>query len=257
MTDIFGVAAVQSADKVGEIIDIQNIDCSNLAYINDEHHDDLFSMVGGITSYAKILSEKDVKTPQQKKCWNEVRKPFLFVTGRLDDGPDSEHPNAKAAGSLLKFCAQNPDVALKVGFSIEGGIVERDVSNKKILRKTNACGISLTVKPCHPDVRVFLVNDLLKSEPMSDMPECYKEALKKSGYTPSFKDVSKKQIIEKIETLKKSLEKFKDGVTSIKCNHCGGLERFFKSSADWPNTCGGCGRGFRMTDIYNALSKEK
>lgn len=253
--EIYGCAAIDSPDRVGEKISIENMDISSLRYLNDDHSADLFSMIGGITQAKKILKADDAKTPQEKKCWQVAKAPFLFVKGTLAD--QQGHPNAEAASALLKFCAQNPNLPLQVGFSIEGGIIERDPSDSKILSKTKAEGVSLTIKPCHPNAKVFLVNDLMKSEPLAAMPEKYTEALKKSGFTPSFKENTPMGVMHKIEQLKKSVKEFTDGITSLKCQKCGKLERFFKSSSDWPNNCTGCSSSFRMTDIYKALKGDK
>jgi ribosomal protein L37E len=249
---IYGVAAVQSPDRVGETIIIKDINTDALRYINDEHSGDMFSMLGAITAHKKILSRNDCVSPRHIKCWDKVQKPFLYVEGELAD--EHDHPNAQAAAALLKFTHQHPELPLKVGFSIEGGILQRGEGKQhSTLEKTQGEGVSLTVKPCHPDVQLFLQNDLMKSLVPIDMPPKYIEALKKSGYTPSFKETKYTQLLPKLEKLKKSMEQFVDGITHISCKKCGQSTRLFKSSHEWPNACHKCGNGYKMKDIYKAL----
>jgi hypothetical protein len=248
---IYGIAAVESPDRVGETIVIRDINTDSLRYLNDEHSGDMFSMLGAITKHKKILSRQDCEDARQAKCWEQVKRPLLYVEGELAD--EHDHPNAQAAAALLKFIHQNPSLPLKVGFSIEGGILQRGGHNNSRLEKTQAEGISLTVKPCHPDVRLFLQNDLMKSLTPVDLPAKYLEALKKSGYTPSFKESKYLELLPKVEKLKKSVAAFVDGITHITCKKCGQSTRLFKSSTDWPNACHKCNNGYKMKDIYKAL----
>ena len=254
-TKVYGIAAVESPDRVGETILIKNIDTSRLRYINDEHDDTFFSILGGITAHKKILSANDAVSPRERKCWDKVKKPFLYIEGNLAD--DTDHPNAQAAAGLLKYCNQHPEMPLKVGFSIEGGIIQRSGENKKILEHTVGDGVSLTIKPCHPDVEVFLEKDLMKSHCPVAMPEKYANIVKEAGdFTPSFKETYYANLLEKVEIMKKSLSNYVDSMTSLQCKHCGETQRFFKSSNDWPNICQKCGAGFKMKQLFKALERK-
>lgn len=251
----YGIGAAQVPDKAGEVIMIENIDTSNLAYINDEHSGDMWGFVGGITGHKKIFSEKDCETDNQRRCWKDVQKPFLYVEGQLAD--DQDHPNAQAAAALLKFTNAHRDLPLKVGLSVEGAILERSGHQEKVLQKTRATGVSLTVKPCNPYCKLYLKNDLVKSDFSILLPGKYEEVLKKSeGLTPSFKDTTEAKIYDKLQDLKKSLERWLGDVTIMKCYKCGDSQRMFKSSKDWPNVCNSCGHRFTMKQIYKALTKE-
>lgn len=252
---IYGIAAVESPDRVGEKIIIKDMDTSRLRYINDEHGDDMFSMIGAITGHKKVLSQRDCETPRQLECWNQVKAPFLYVEGSLAD--DHDHPNAEAAAALMKFCNQHKELPLKVGFSIEGHVIQRSGENNKELVKTAAEGVSLTIKPCHPNAQAFLDKDLIKSHVQIPMPQKYVEALKKSGFSPSFKETDRNDdLLPKLQELKKSLQAFHDGITSIQCKRCGQSTRMFKSSKEWPNACEKCGTGYKMKQIFKALTKE-
>ena len=145
---------------------------------------------------------------------------------------------------------------LKVGFSIEGHVIQRSGNDNKYLEKTAAEGVSLTIKPCHPYAQAFLDKDLMKSHVQIPMPPKYIDALKKSGFSPSFKETSREDLLPKLQELKKSLQAFHDGITSVQCKKCGHSVRMFKSSRDWPNACEKCGNGYKMKQIFKALTKE-
>jgi rubrerythrin len=266
---IYGIAAAQNPDNAGETLNIQNLDTSKLRYINDEHGDKMFDFIGGIRTHKKIFSEKDCENPYQLKCWQSAKVPFLYIEGELAD--DEGHPNAQSAASLLKFTTQRNDVPFKLGFSIEGGIIEklrpdgspeqRDEEGQLIgeagvnISKAVATGTTLTVKPCNPKCQVWLVNDLRKSDIQSVPPKAYYEALKKSRAATSFRENPEVKLMLKMEELKKSLNSYVKGFTSIKCHHCGNGTRFFKSTNDLPNHCPSCNNRFRMSDIWNAITK--
>lgn len=252
-TKVYGIAAAQNPDNSGETIIVDNIDTSRLRYINDEHGEDAWSMIGSIDYHAKIHSLEECKDDRQRRCWQVAQAPFLYVTGEIAD--DSGHPNAEAAAALIKFTASRPDIPLKIGFSIEGGILKRGGTDNKVLEQTIGTGASFTVKPCNPRAALFLENDLRKSELILTPPPIYYEALKKSASTSSFRErpVVLAQIA--IELLEKSLDDYMGGFTSMKCHHCGDGVRFFKSSKSVPNGCSKCGESFRLSDIWKALNK--
>jgi len=256
---VYGAAAVEAPDREGEVIKIAGIDDSRLRYLNDEHGDRFSDMIGAVTYHRKILKAEDAVTDKQRRVWNAVQAPFLYVEGELAD--NEQHPNAQAAASLLKFVASRPDLPLKVGFSVEGGIMNRiDKLGKasedgKILDKTVATGVSLTVKPCNPKAVLFVERDLNKSMvPPKTPPVKYIKAAQQPGWTPSFKEVQADALLRKLNELKKSLEDYWGQVTSLRCHECGKSTRFFKSG-DVPNVCPNCSGRFRMSDLYKALSK--
>jgi len=252
-TRIYGIGAAENPDNSGETILIDNIDTSKLRYWNDEHGEDAWSMIGSIDYHKKIHNLQECEDDRQRRCWNVAKVPFLYVAGELAD--DTGHPNAEAAAALIKFTAGRPDIPLHIGGSVEGGILQRSGADNKTLSNTIATGISFTIKPCNPRCSLFLENDLMKSEVSSTPPQAYYEALKKSAATSSF--IERPQLIlwMQVETLKKSLDDYLGGFTSMKCHGCGEPHRFFKSSKDIPNGCGKCGRSFRLSDVWKALNK--
>lgn len=256
---VFGLGAVQSVDKQGELIEIANIDTSNLRMITDEHNSDqkgAWCIVGAITDHKKILSEKDCETPRQKKCWDLVKVPYLYVEGELAEG----HPNAEAAAALIKYTAANPDIPLKIGMSIEGLILERggaeNTPQHKIIKKSSADAVAITAKPCNPKAQMFPMNDLMKSSIEPPPQEYLKKFIDSSDAKESFKHKPDIRLQQKLEELKKSLEDVLNGGTcSVKCWNCGDTERLFKASREWSNRCKKCGDARSMNDIWKALNQ--
>ena len=149
----------------------------------------------------------------------------------------------------------DPEVPLKIGLSVEGGTLERSGHDEKTLSKTVACGFACTIKPCHPRCRVFIKNDLAKSDKNMAPPARYFEALKKSQSTSSIIEHKDLILLHRLYSLKKSLSDYMGGFTEIKCYNCGNSQRMFKSSKDLPNGCASCGNYFSMSDIWKAINK--
>ena len=259
---VYGVLAAQSPDKSDEVINIKNVDTSNLRYVNDEHSDRQFDMIGAVTKHKKIFSEQECEDVRQQKCWNIARVPFIYVEGELAD--ETGHPNAQAAAALIKFTASRPDIPLKLGWSVEGGIVERldragkpteDKEQGKYLNKTIATGATITVKPCNSKAVLFPMVDLKKSIAVLEFPVEYYEKLEKSMSEHSFVDIYWSKLANTAEELHKSLEDYWGGFTAIKCHFCGEPHRFFKSTKDMPNGCPKCGEPFRLKQIWESLNK--
>lgn len=262
-TKIFGVLAAENVDNAGEVLKIDGVDISKLNAIIDEHppedqDPDFFRTIGAITYKKKIFSEKDCETPRQKMCWERTKVPLIYMEGELADSTD--HPNAKSAASLIKFCSR-PDISLKIGISIDGGIFSRvnesgqEDENGKILQRSLALRAALTPKPCNPKCFLGLMNDLQKSDVAAAPPKAYWEALKKSQSTSSFIQRPDFQMYLKLDKLKKSLTDYFSAFTSMQCKKCGNALRFFKSTNDMPNGCNKCGHHFSLTDIWSALNK--
>ena len=270
---IYGAIAAENPDNAGETILIDGIDISRLTLMKDEHpeQDTFFSSLGSINNAKKIYSEVDCEDYKQLRCWKYTQVPFLYGEGELAD--DTEHPNAKSAAAMLKFSqGENP---LDIGWSIDGGISERrddagnvveteyDEAGKvikqgNILAGTVALAASLTVKRCNPKCKVWIEGDLQKSMANIPEPANYRELLKKSMSTTSFTESfgsSDAKVLIKLNRLKKSLDDYLGGFTSMRCNSCGKPVRFFKSTSSMPHKCSDCEGVFSMKDIWSAINK--
>ena len=263
---IYGIAAAQVPDSVGETIDVAGIDTSKFSQIIDEHHSEglsSFHLVGGITSHKKIFSAKDCTDAKQLRCWNTVQAPLLYCEAELADGED--HPNAKAAAALLRFTKARPEIELDIGFSIDGAIYQRqtksganteDPNEGKILSRTAGVAAALTPKPCNTVCKVFLENDLTKSDvDRMPIPERLPELLAKSQSSRSFTQHNPELTIAllKLQQLRKSIDDLYKGTTSLKCKYCGNGVRLFKAGK-YPNHCAGCQKPFSLSDIWKAMN---
>jgi ribosomal protein S27E len=256
---IYGIAATEAFDNAKEKVLLDGLDISHLRGLKDEHpeQENFFHLVGAVTYAKKIKSEKDCENEYQKRCWNYVKAPFLYAEGMLAD--DENHPNAQSAAAMIKF-TQRPDIPLKMGFSLDGGILERRTEDGrpsedgKILARTVATNLSLTVKPCNPQCRVWMFNDLTKSDLAMKPPARYWQELQKAQKKTSITEDANFVLYLKLEQLKKSLKDYFGAFTSIKCFRCGNGMKFFKSG-DVPNGCSKCGSYFSLSDIWRALNK--
>lgn len=262
-TRIYGIGAAQAPDNAGETIILDGIVDVKLNGIRDEHSEnDFLHRIGAITFHKKIRTERDCENDKQLRCWRFAKVPFLYAEGELAD--DTGHVDAVATAQMLKF-TQRPDIPLEIGFSVDGGIIERrdssgmvteDREQGKTLTRTLALDLALTVNPCNPKCKVFLENDLTKSD-LSTIkePTRYKELLQKSQQTSSITDVTEYLLVSELEKLKKSLDSYFTAFTDLSCPKCKKGVRFFKSTSDVPHRCSNCNSNFSMLNIWNALNK--
>lgn len=257
-TQIYGIGAAQAPDNAGETILIDGMDLTKCRILSDEHADEegnlpMFRIIGGITLTKAIHSENECADDYQRRCWRSAGVPFIYMEGEMAD--DTDHPDAKSAAALVKFCAGKPDIPLKIGLSVEGGTLERGGEDKKILMKTVGTGFALTVKPCQPKCVLFLKNDLAKSDKTTVPPARYYEALKKSQSKTSLIENKQLMLLFHMDRLNKSLNDYMGAFTSLKCHNCGKAVRLFKSTSNMPNGCASCGNAFSMSEIWRALNK--
>jgi len=251
MFDIYGILATETPDRVGEVLSIDGADISDLRFINDEHKSDrCFDILGQVKKAKKIYKSQDCEDQFEIKCWNRVKKPFIYIYGSL---ATPEHPNASAAEGLIKYSAQNP--GFPVGFSVEGATVER---KDKLLSKTKVIAASLTVKPCNTECIVFPAIDLTKSFEIKKLPEHYKDSIagRKHFYNlPSQEQrlLAKSELLSDLKDLLKSGEPI-DQATVVKCWNCGEAKLFMKSRL--PNRCTACSERFSMLDLYRARTAD-
>jgi ribosomal protein S27E len=262
-TCFYGATAAQNPDNSGETLMIDGF-VDQLRAVKDEHDDSSsWRLVGAIKKSKKIYSLKECEDDKQRRVWNYAQVPLVYVEGELAD--DTDHPNAKAAAELLKF-ANRPDIPLDIGLSVDGGIIERldtngqpteDKATGKTLSKTLGLAAALTVKPCNPKCKLFLENDLTKSDLAAEPSVRCIAALRKSRAKTSFIESFGPGItlLVKLDSLKKSLSDYFGAFTDIKCHKCGHPMRFFKASQELPNGCVECGSQFSLSDIWGALNK--
>lgn len=151
-TIIDGIAASEHLDSSGETLNIEGMDISSLggpdSILNWEHgsKDRPSQVVGKVTFARKIMKKSDAKNKREKYFWNKAKKPFVYIKAELFDGIG--HSGAQDVAAMLKY--KNRDKGehsrLVVGFSIEGGKIEK---KGMTVTKSIARDVAITVKPCN------------------------------------------------------------------------------------------------------------
>jgi hypothetical protein len=151
-TIIDGIAASEHLDSSGESLSIEGMDISSLggpdSILNWEHgsKDRPSQVVGKVTFAKKLLKAADAKTKREKYFWNKVKKPMVYIKAELFDGIG--HSGAQDVAAMLKYKNKDKgeDSRLVVGFSIEGGKMEK---KGMVVTKSIARDVAITVKPCN------------------------------------------------------------------------------------------------------------
>jgi hypothetical protein len=151
-TVIDGIAASEHLDSSGESLSIEGMDISSLggpdSILNWEHgsKDKPSQVVGKVTFARKIFKKEDAKNKRESYFWNKVKKPFVYIKAELFDGLG--HSGAQDVAALLKYKNKDKgeDSRLVVGFSIEGGKMDK---KGMIVTKSIARDVAITVKPCN------------------------------------------------------------------------------------------------------------
>lgn len=151
-TIIDGIAASEHIDSSGESLSIEGMDISSLggpdSILNWEHgsKDRPGQVVGKVTFARKIMKKEDAKSERELYFWNKARKPFVYIKAELFDGLG--HSGAEDVSAMLKYKNKDKgeDSRLVVGFSIEGGKIEK---KGMLVTKSIARDVAITVKPCN------------------------------------------------------------------------------------------------------------
>jgi hypothetical protein len=148
---ISGLAATSSWDSSGELLDVEGADISSFydqkGYLNYEHKNGTGNDIVGKILYAKkLLKRSDCEDDDQRKFWNSVELPSIYIIGVLFDA-DEEHPHegARAVAAIINYCIKNKEPMI-LSLSIEGSTLERQGN---ILKRTMCRGAAITIKPAN------------------------------------------------------------------------------------------------------------
>lgn len=166
-TIIDGIAASEHLDSSGESLSIEGMDISSLggpdSILNWEHgsKERPAQVVGKVTFAKKIMKESDAANKREKYFWNKCKKPFVYIKAELFDGIG--HSGAQDVAAMLKY--KNKDKGdesrLVVGFSIEGGKIEK---KGMVVTKSVARDVAITVKPCNKVCDAEVIKDEVKED---------------------------------------------------------------------------------------------
>lgn len=167
---VAGVFSAQTPDTSGEVLDVKGADIEELksgkALVNTEHinpedlkdkdnkgFEGFQSIVGRVMNAKKIFSEKDCSNKQELQAFKKLKVPLIW--GQVEIFDDADHPNAKAAASIIRNFEQ-AGVEQQLGFSVEGSTVKREGN---LLKETAIRRLALTHKPCNRAAKVEFVQD--------------------------------------------------------------------------------------------------
>jgi len=158
-----GCAASSAIDSSGEILDIEGADISDLeegrGVLNYEHVNDkdkgasFNSIIGRIIFAKKLFKLGDCSTDDERKFWNQVKLPMIYIQVELFD--EEGHPGAVAAAAMLRHYAAR-GLPMLQRYSIEGSTLEQDGQKikKSIIRR-----VALTTKPCNRSCHSGILED--------------------------------------------------------------------------------------------------
>jgi hypothetical protein len=154
---IDGICATNAIDSSGEILDIEGHDISDLesgkGVLNFEHQNGPEDIVGAIIYAKKLLKLDDCVTERQKKYWNMVKKPCIYIIAELFDEEDS--PPAAAVAAMIRYYAKKKEKML-VSYSIEGLTLERDGN---VLKRSVGRRVALTLRACNKECVAGLLEE--------------------------------------------------------------------------------------------------
>lgn len=156
---IEGVAATEAPDSVGESLNIDGADTSELnnGFINADHDRKFSSLLGRVIDSKKIYSKDDCSTPFQQKEWERLKRPYLWIKGEIWDDP--AHKEAAAVAAIYRhYTSQGLPAPIRL--SVEGKTLER--SGRRLMR-TKIKGVAATVVPCNKETSTEVVQ-FLKSQ---------------------------------------------------------------------------------------------
>ena len=163
---VSGAGATQILDSSGESILLEGLDTSALtdghAICNYEHRSaespgaSALDAVGSIRFAKKIFTEKDCKTDDEKKFWDLIENPFLYLQVELFN--DEHHAGAEALAAAIRYYNRR-NLPISLRFSIEGSTLARDPHDKNVITKCIARCVALTWKPANRSSYTGVLSD--------------------------------------------------------------------------------------------------
>ncbi len=173
-----GLAGDGGFDGEGESLDYNSFNLDRMYYVNWEHGKDPDDVVG-------IIAEKELK-----------KGGMLYI--KTDLFEDSE--KSKSIWNLAKSLAKKGH---RLGYSVEGKVVERDPLNPKKIKKAELYGVAICKVPVNPTTYA----DIVKSF-SSDVKEAEKK--KKGKEDKEEEDIEKWTLATWLLQCRKALRKAKE-----------------------------------------------
>jgi hypothetical protein len=163
---IGGIAATEDKDLQGEIVKLDGLDISELkngrGVFNDDHRKG-FENIVGVIDHAKVDDKG------------------LYVEGELLD-----NEKGRNIYKIMSFCQKN-DKAPRVQMSIEGKILKRAGSDRKVVAKAKVDKIALTLDPINKNTYADLVKSLFVEDGVGEQDSQYENKKSECGqeFSPS------------------------------------------------------------------------
>lgn len=205
-----GLASAELKDQSGEQVKLEGMDITDLkngmGVLNYDHKAEPEDIIGKILDAKKILSSDDCENDNQRKFWDQVKSPYLWIKGEIfTEGNESEFRKAKNVASLMKRFSQYG--VSPVRLSIEGKTVKRDGENDKVLAETSVSRVAVTIRPCLKETRTEILSD---NGVQKSMTELGLNELTKSEFIPDSTPINieysrMEMALDAISRLEKSL----------------------------------------------------
>lgn len=160
--EVSGIASSEHVDNSGEIILQDGLDwsyCLKSGALNYDHRNEPSHILGAPKSITRTMHNGKKAT---------ALKGVLYAKKGMVKDLVENYNAMKSAGGIRK-----------IGFSIEGQVLERDKKNPNIITRARVLNVSLTHNPCNSEATVELVKNILNSIDGDTMTE---EVLEKNEY---------------------------------------------------------------------------
>ena len=147
-TKIGGIISTETVDQQGDVILQDGMDFSyflDKGYFNYEHKGGVEYIVGAPTKVERVNIDGMQATRVEGYLMNE--KPL--------------------AKNIIETCVamQKAQLDRKIGFSVEGQVLQRDPANSKLITKAKILNVAITSAPVNPDAKLeFLARSLMNAK---------------------------------------------------------------------------------------------
>jgi hypothetical protein len=167
-----GLASAELKDQTNEVMSLEGMDITDLengtGYLNWDHSNAPQDIIGKVISAKKIFNDKDCETPNQKKFWDQVKEPFLWIKGEIfTEGGPNEFEKAKQVAALMKRFSQYGLSPIRL--SVEGKVLQRDGKDDKVLARTSVSRVAVTARPCLKETRTEIVGESSVQKAIHDL----------------------------------------------------------------------------------------
>jgi len=161
-----GVATSEAIDSSGELLELKGLDISDFtegrAVLNTEHRGDdapgysYLDIIGRIIYAKKLYKRDDCENDRQRKYWDDVRLPYLYIKCELfDSDEDGDHAAAKAAAAMIRHYTRR-GLPVLIRYSVEGSTL---VMEDKVIKAAIARRCAATIKPANKTCNSGILED--------------------------------------------------------------------------------------------------